>query len=282
MLKARILTAIPLIIVTLIAIVWLPTLWLAGAFALLSIVGAWEWARLAGLSALWSRALYALGMLGLLAVLATFQIAQQDHWRVLGLIWWFGAFLLVLAEGQRSSQPATDHPDFESVGWTGLRLSAGYITLGLAWLGLVAIHAHTEHGAFWLMLLLVMVWGADSGAYFSGRRFGQHKLAPAVSPGKTWEGVAGGMLLGLVLVLIAYAIGQTMGILLPGLAWFIPVALSVMAVSVVGDLTESLVKRHAGVKDSGQWLPGHGGLLDRTDALLAAAPVLAAALSRWG
>src|SRR5690606_17335644 len=138
---------------------------------------------------------------------------------------------------------------------------------------LVRLH---EHGPAVMLFLLLLVVAADVGAYFAGRRFGRNKLAPRVSPGKTWEGVIGG-LLGAALIALA------------GGAWFgvplVPfVALCVVAVlaSIVGDLTESLFKRHAGVKDSGTLLPGHGGVLDRVDSVTAAAPVFLIGLERLG
>jgi len=129
----------------------------------------------------------------------------------------------------------------------------------------------------WLLFAFLLVWAADTGAYFAGRRFGRHKLAPSISPGKTWEGVAGGLLLTLVAGTLAV-------IVLPAEmspAWFLLIAV-VFAVSVVGDLFESLLKRQAGVKDSGTLLPGHGGVLDRLDSLLAAAPMLIVAGTKFG
>lgn len=129
----------------------------------------------------------------------------------------------------------------------------------------------------WLLFAFLLVWAADTGAYFAGRRFGRHKLAPSISPGKTWEGVAGGLLL-------TIAAGALAVVVLPAEmtpAWFLLIAL-VFAVSVVGDLFESLLKRQAGVKDSGTLLPGHGGVLDRLDSLLAAAPMLIVAGTKFG
>jgi phosphatidate cytidylyltransferase len=150
---------------------------------------------------------------------------------------------------------------------------AGLFVLIPAWFALVKLH---EHGPSVLLFLLLLVVAADVGAYFSGRKFGRNKLAPKVSPGKTWEGVFGG-LFGAALVAAV------------GVSWFgvpaVPfVALSLIAViaSIVGDLTESLFKRHAGIKDSGSLLPGHGGVLDRVDSVTAAAPVFLIGLERLG
>ena len=138
--------------------------------------------------------------------------------------------------------------------------------------------APAHFGAWKLMFALFLVWAADVGAYFAGKGFGKHKLAPEVSPGKTWEGVAGGVALSLLIVGIA----GTWLFHLQGRAW-IPFGLmcvAIVLISIVGDLGESLLKRQAGAKDSGTLLPGHGGLLDRIDSLLAALPALALGL-RW-
>jgi phosphatidate cytidylyltransferase len=126
-----------------------------------------------------------------------------------------------------------------------------------------------------LLYLLSLVWVADIGAYFSGRRFGRNKLAPAISPGKTREGLIGGLLANLLWMLVVYWISQGWGIaLLP----FLLVGVATSLISVVGDLFESVLKREAGVKDSGSLLPGHGGVLDRVDSLIAATPVYVSGL----
>jgi phosphatidate cytidylyltransferase len=137
-----------------------------------------------------------------------------------------------------------------------------------AWVGLCAIRG-AEQGGHWLLWLFCLVWGADIGAYFAGRRFGRRKLAPAVSPGKTWEGVLGGALLSLALTWSALVLTDQWSPV------WVPVVLSLIALSVFGDLFESVLKRQRGVKDSGALLPGHGGLLDRVDALLPVLPVFA-------
>ena len=121
-----------------------------------------------------------------------------------------------------------------------------------------------------IIVLFSLVWGADSSAYFVGRRFGRYKLAPRVSPGKTWEGIGGAVLAGM---LIGACAGWWCGLEAETGALFVVLCVVTVAISIVGDLTESLIKRHGGVKDSGSLLPGHGGLLDRVDSLTAAAPV---------
>ncbi|MEX0430489.1 phosphatidate cytidylyltransferase [Spiribacter insolitus] len=273
MLKQRVLTAIPLAALVL-AVVWLlPGIWLQGLFAVAALIAAWEWAGLSGLEGVVERLVYLVVLGGLLIGLSTIDAAASQAWLIPGLLWWLAIAVWVLAQARRGEC-------YRLPSW--LAALAGLITLALAWLGIVAIHSLPVSGPFWVTVLMVLVWGADIGAYFAGRRFGKHKLAAAISPGKTWEGVMGGLALGLLVAVVLQlaAAPQLPG--LPGLGWLLPVAAMVIALSVIGDLAESVLKRQADRKDSGQLLPGHGGMLDRIDALLAAAPVLAAALMRVG
>jgi phosphatidate cytidylyltransferase len=145
---------------------------------------------------------------------------------------------------------------------------AGILALVPAWLALAKMRGDSQVGAEWVLFTLVLVQVADIGAFFVGRRFGRHRLAPNVSPGKTWEGVIGG--------LIASALVAVFGSIRFGipLLQFLPLCLAAVAFSIVGDLTESLLKRFAGLKDSGRLFPGHGGVMDRIDSVTAAAPVL--------
>jgi len=163
-----------------------------------------------------------------------------------------------------------------------VRLIALLLSLSLLWIsgqGLVFIHLHFEQGGWIMLYLLTLVWVADIGAYFSGRKFGKHKLAPGISPGKTWEGVAGGMMLNVLWMLIVFWLSNGWGLEI----WqFILVGLATTMISVVGDLYESILKREAKVKDSGKLLPGHGGVLDRIDSLIAATPVFLAGLYMAG
>ena len=146
----------------------------------------------------------------------------------------------------------------------------GSVLLWICVNDLLFIHAGSGQGGWILLYLLTLVWIADIGAYFSGRRFGKNKLAPGISPGKTWEGVIGGVVANLLWMLLIYSVSDGWGV---SLLWFIVIGLATSAVSVVGDLFESILKREAGVKDSGKLLPGHGGVLDRIDSVIAAAPV---------
>ncbi len=157
---------------------------------------------------------------------------------------------------------------------TGVRIGnlvLGGLLLAGAWVAVVGLHRASEGPAL-VLFLFVLIWLADSGAYFAGRAFGRHKLSPAVSPGKTWEGAAGG-LAGALLAALVLVLGGFAGAL--PLAAFVALSLLVALVSIGGDLWESRLKREAGVKDSGSLLPGHGGMLDRIDSLIAAAPVYA-------
>ncbi len=155
----------------------------------------------------------------------------------------------------------------------------GIVLLWICVHGLVFMHQHFEQGGWILLYLLTLVWVADIGAYFSGRKFGKHKLAPGISPGKTWEGVAGGIILNIVWILIVFQISSGWEIAL----WqFLLIGLATSLISVVGDLYESILKREASVKDSGKLLPGHGGVLDRIDSLISATPIFVVGLYAVG
>ncbi|HHW4682254.1 MAG TPA: phosphatidate cytidylyltransferase, partial [Xylella sp.] len=162
-----------------------------------------------------------------------------------------------------------------------LKLTTGTLAVIPAWCALVLLHSGDKHGSefqegihghMWLLTAQATVWAADSGAYFAGRLLGKHKLAPRISPNKTLEGGFGGMVAGLA---TASAFGLLNGVSTPQLPALLLVALVTILASVIGDLFESLLKRHAGVKDSGSMIPGHGGVLDRIDSTLAALPVFA-------
>jgi phosphatidate cytidylyltransferase len=141
------------------------------------------------------------------------------------------------------------------------------------------VYLHYVYGGWTLLFMFTLVWIVDIGAYFSGRRFGKHKLAATISPGKTWEGVYGGILATLVWMLLVYSLVDGWQL---GLLHFLLIGLATVSISIVGDLFESVLKREAGVKDSGKLLPGHGGVLDRIDSVIAAAPVFVAGLMLAG
>jgi len=257
--KPRILTAAVLVPLALAGIFLLPPPGLLALGVALAFVGGLEWAELIHVPR-GGRLAYAL-----LVGAATWLAAHLPELGVAlaAAVWW----LLVLGEVP-VFRPQSDEPVYRAA--HGL---AGLLTLAPAFgllVGLVVVdpwHA---------VALLVFIWAADIGAYFTGKAWGRHRMAPNVSPGKTWEGLAGGMILAAV---AAGAFAWSRPELGP-LALLIGLALLTAAVGQLGDLSESMFKRRANVKDSGRWLPGHGGILDRVDSLTAAVPVYIICL--WG
>ena len=250
------------------AVLWLPTDAFAVFFGGVVLAGAWEWCGLAGLPRLGHRAVYvavlALSMLGLWLT----PVGRQ--WLVIiAVAWWAVQAVAILRV--RSIKPRLG-PDF-------LLLALGLLVLVAPWAALVNLHQQGPRGPWLVLFLVLMIWTADIAAYFVGRRFGRVKLAPAVSPGKTREGVYGalaGACLGGLLLGWVQSLGAQ-GTLLAALVCAVTVLLS-----VVGDLYESLLKRRRGLKDSSNLLPGHGGLLDRIDSVTAAAPVFALGIVSMG
>ncbi|MTI13403.1 phosphatidate cytidylyltransferase [Sansalvadorimonas verongulae] len=262
MLKQRIITGLALLPVALGGVFLLPVQWFAVFVGAIISLGAWEWANLSGFSAQWQRVLYALvtgsALVGFYGMPASFLLGA-------GLVWWLTALMLAIS-----------YPDSTSA-WRPrvMRLVIGWLVLIPAWSGLVYLKSKNAPGSEYqgdllILYVFVLVWGADVGAYFSGRAFGKHKLAPHLSPGKTWEGVLGGILL---ISLIALGVSWYQEMTLFHTLGLLAVTWVVGFVSVLGDLLESMFKRERGIKDSSQLLPGHGGILDRIDSLTAAVPV---------
>ncbi|BCT31661.1 phosphatidate cytidylyltransferase [Pseudomonas protegens] len=263
MLKQRIITALILLPIALCGFFLLEGSGFALFIGLVVSLGAWEWARLAGFEAQPARVAYALVVAALLFLMHL--VPGVAPW-VLGaaVLWWGLATFLVLTYPRTSEQ------------WSGAvpKLLIGLLILLPAWQGLVFIK-QLPLGNWLIMAVMVLVWGADIGAYFSGKAFGKRKLAPQVSPGKSWEGVYGGLVLSLVITAVVGLVRDwSFGQILLGLLG----AAIVVFISVVGDLTESMFKRQSGIKDSSNLLPGHGGVLDRIDSLTAAIPVFAVLL----
>lgn len=273
MLKQRVLTALALLAVLLPLLRAQDPRWFGAFVALALTLAGWEWGRLNGQKGL-SALLTGLEVLGAMALV-------HYAWVQLPAALWNLAFLLWMLGGASLLRGGP-------AGWLklspALRNLVGLLALVPAGLALLAWKAQ---GLNALMSVLCLVWMADIAAYFGGRRFGRRKLAPAISPGKSWEGVWSGWLGVLLLAWFWVAVidpawgdqGPSLyGQLVAGLGW--PVTLLCLlvlaALSVLGDLFESLVKRAVGAKDSSQLLPGHGGVLDRIDALL---PTLPAALA---
>ncbi|ABI57202.1 phosphatidate cytidylyltransferase [Alkalilimnicola ehrlichii MLHE-1] len=272
MLKQRLLTAAVLIPLVLWAVwTWpLPAVMLL--YTVVLLLAAWEWGGFLRANDSRRRALWLVGLTATLipgwwwfqadgAMLPIFVFAAA--WWAVALVW------LLRYAGTGGARGGPSDAVLVLVGWC---------VLWPAWMGLLWLQGGSGHGGFWVTFLFVLVWGADTGAYFAGRSLGRHKLAPRVSPGKTWEGVAGGLLAAVVAGLVLSMVFAVPG---PGAGLLVLLILVTVALSVVGDLFESLLKRQRGVKDSGTLLPGHGGILDRIDSLTAAAPLLALGLTWW-
>lgn len=268
MLKARVLTAVVLVPLVL-WLVWGGSTWALGAVvvAVMTVAG-WEWSALTGLRRPLWRAAYALGCgVACTAVWAYLASAGLSVPLLVAAGLWWLLPVVRLAAYIRMRGALRARPLLEAV--------SGPLTVAAAAVAILSLHLHAPAGPLWLTLLLLLVWGADIGGYFAGRGWGRCRLAPTVSPGKTWEGVFGGVLLalGAAAATLGAAHGLGMSPVIPWASGLLVVALTTIAAGVLGDLFESMLKRQHGLKDSGQLLPGHGGLLDRIDALLAAAPV---------
>ncbi|HUS23865.1 MAG TPA: phosphatidate cytidylyltransferase [Candidatus Binatia bacterium] len=268
MLKQRVITALLLLPLVLGAIWYLPTQVLTGVLALVILLAAREWSALAGVR---RTAAYLAAMGLLLAVICLAPDARWIWWPVAGTcLWWLWMIQWVVRYPRGFSETRPPRWIFAAA---GLLVVPGTIAA-------IALLHGSAQGTWKLLYALFVVWAADVGAYFAGRGFGRHKLSPQVSPGKTWEGALGGLLLAYVVAGIA----GTWVFRLPAGAWggFLSICTVVVAFSIIGDLGESLLKRRAGAKDSGTLLPGHGGLLDRIDSVLAALPAMAVGFKVFG
>lgn len=263
MLRTRVVTGCILGALLLLGLFLLPPLMAVLAFGIVFTIGAWEWAGFGALRSVPARVCYAL-VVACVFVLGWQWTADPSHLIILltaACVWWLIAFSwLILAPTQQ--RPA-------------LVLLCGLPVLVPAFLALARMQmsAHANRsGPLVVLWLVLMVCAADIGAYFAGRSFGRRKLAPRISPGKTWEGAVGGVS---VAALVAW--GGAEYFALPQLG-AIAFGCAVGIFSIIGDLTESMFKRAAALKDSGALLPGHGGLLDRLDSVTAAAPLYALGL----
>lgn len=267
MLKQRVITAIvlaPLII----ALIFLTR---ASVFAtllgLVFLLGMWEWTRMAGVRGYPLRAVLLLAC-GILFALF-WHVCKSPWWWLpvlAGLAWWVLA--LVWLTRHRFCSEATP-------GHTALKMLAGIMVVVPAWCAVVVMHGdlaepHTGRGQWWVLFFACIVVAADIGAYSAGRRWGRVKLAPTISPGKTREGVYGALVCSGTVGLVGGALLKVPVDRLPAI---VALALLTVLFSIVGDLFESLIKRHAGVKDSGALFPGHGGVFDRMDSIVAALPI---------
>ena len=284
MFKQRVITALILAPLALMAVFYLPLAGFALFISAAFLLGAWEWSGLCGLASKAMRWVYVM-LTAIILALLYWQWPAPLHWPVeqnvllstlllAGIGWWVLAIVLVLT-----------YPKSQKL-WAGSdwgKALMGWLTLVPAWVAVLFIRS-TDYaalnftGAWLIFCLLALVWAADIGGYIVGKPFGKHKLLPKVSPGKTVEGMLGGLaLVAIVVTIVAWLQdwpAQT-GI------WYVS-ALLLTVLSVFGDLTESMFKRVAGKKDSGAFLPGHGGILDRIDSLTATAPLFAIIVALYG
>lgn len=255
MLKTRVITALVLGAALLSIVLLLPPIATVIALVAIVLAGAWEWSAFLRVRPA-VRWLYIAVVAALLPL--AWQVTESMHGLVVllsvAVVWWVIALLWILFAPKRVSSMTA--------------AVAGLLALVPAWVALMRLRLDMPRGAEWMLFLLILVVVADIGAFFAGRKFGRLRLAPAVSPGKTWEGVFGGALFSGVVAIIGSVWFDV------PLVVFIPLCLATVAFSIVGDLTESLLKRFAGVKDSGTLFPGHGGVMDRIDSVTGAAPVL--------
>jgi len=266
MLRTRILTALVIFPVTL-AVVFLATPPVfKGAVALLLLAGCLEFRRICDLSAAAGVALLALQAGIFAALLAGWATVAPRALPILAAA--CVAWLLLFVRLPLFRSGARPDTAYRVAGF----LSAP-VTLTACWLALGWLQEQPQ-GPLIVFLLLLNIWGADIGAYFSGKRFGRHKLAPVISPNKTWEGVYGGLVLALIVAWAWSGPIAGLGIALPALA---VISLATTLSSIGGDLFISLHKRTVGVADAGRLFPGHGGVLDRYDSLLSGAPFFALA-----
>jgi len=259
MLKKRVITAVIALVLIGVVLIALPPQYAEWLIGLLLIIGAWEWSGFLATTSSTPRGIYTAIVTACLGVVYSSFPENSTLILQVACVWWFIAFLWNLRFPTSIPIP--------------VRWICGLLVIVPLYVALILL---LRLGMEYLIFTMLIVWAADAGAYFAGKAFGRVKLAPAISPGKTWEGVIGGLLLVAVLAIITGA-SRDLSIVV-----FLPFCLAVAAISVVGDLTVSMFKRTAGVKDSGMLFPGHGGVLDRVDSVAAAAPMFALGLGLLG
>ena len=262
MIKTRVITGAVLGIALVLTVLFLSTPLMAAILGVLWVIGAWEWAGLALLGSAARLAYAAACAAGMVVALLWAGADAAFVILVLALAWWVLAFIVVLT-----------YPRKFPMSTVGI---VGFVVLLPSWFLFARLHGSGPLGHQLAMTVLAIVWAADVGAYTFGRWLGRVKLAPAVSPGKTWEGVGGGVL---VAAAAAWAAALLLG--LPAAA-MIGIGTATALVSVVGDLAVSVFKRNVGLKDTGTLLPGHGGVMDRIDSLTAAIPIFVLGLKAAG
>ncbi|MDT8451753.1 MAG: phosphatidate cytidylyltransferase [Gammaproteobacteria bacterium] len=259
MLLQRILTAVPLALAVIWLILYQPTTVLFYVLLLVAFISGYEWARLSGVQAMVWKLLFALLVSGVSWLIIEYLFQHVYLLLLLACAWWFAVVYFL-----KSAQPQAKAAELSAV-----KLAIAFIVIPSTIIAMYVVHG-MDRGAEWLLFSLMLVWVADSGAYFSGKKFGKIKLAPNISPGKTREGLWGALWMTAIFTVLAgfyFDVSGRQFLLLLGLSLLLTIF------SVAGDLYISFLKREAEVKDSGNILPGHGGILDRVDGVLAVMPV---------
>ncbi|HAO24212.1 MULTISPECIES: phosphatidate cytidylyltransferase [unclassified Methylophaga] len=268
MLKQRLLAAAVLIPLVIMAILLLPSIGFIALLTVVALMAIWEWLSMAAIKPMF-KVLASISFVAVLAVLLT--TAAIDHILFSGLLFWILFSLLIVLFAHRPL-PGILAGCFHNKVFT--YLLSMLVTLLFVY-SAVWLHGLAPNGPVLVLYVLISVWLADTGGYFAGKRWGKHALARAISPNKTLEGLAGALVLVALWSVLAYLLGISQNLSLSG---WLAISLISGLISVSGDLFESLFKRSYQIKDSGQLIPGHGGMLDRMDSLLAAVPFFAALL----
>lgn len=256
MLKTRVLTAIVALPIVFAAILFLKPVYFAVIFAALLLCGAWEWSALIGFTRTAFRVMYLIGIAMGIFLAAFFPVLPVLFVAVALWLWTVAAIIHYQCDGSGAG--------FQ---FPPVRALIGFIVLISTWVSVVTLQTDTDMGPHWLILVLLITFAADVGGYFAGRALGSHALCSRVSPKKTWEGFAGGMIFS---VFVAAIGGLLLSLSHQQYAYLLLLTLITALFSVVGDLSVSLLKRMSGIKDSGTFFPGHGGVLDRLDSVAAA------------
>lgn len=261
-LRARVITAALLAPLAIAGVLYLPSTWFALCFGAVLCYAIWEWTRVIGFR---GRPLRALAVLVNGSMMTALLVLDPAGWLLpiawVGVVWWCLAIFWLRAFAFGSAPTRRNRE---------MKMLVGSVMVVPAWVAAWLIHREPAAGPWWMLFVLMLIWVADVSAYFAGRRFGQHKLAPRISPGKTREGVYGALAGTIVFTAMAGWLIQPVPV---GHGLLVLLATVTVLFSIVGDLFESLIKRQSNLKDSGSLLPGHGGMLDRIDSVLSALPI---------
>lgn len=278
MLKERVLSAIVLIAIVCAALFLFSPFYFALAIGAVATLGVWEWTQFARVKPFFWRAVITVVVAAFLFLWIFSEADYLNAGRVFqshaepillgAVVWWGVAFLLVVSY-PTSAKLWGKSPILQAI--FAFHTLIPFV-IGVLSLRLDNYVSDALHGVQLLLYVFILVWAADSGAYFAGRALGKHKLAPKVSPGKTWEGVIGGVLTAAVLAFLFIHFAGDSLFTRGNIQSLTALSAATVAISVLGDLTESMFKREAGIKDSSNLIPGHGGVLDRVDSLTAAVP----------